>query len=36
MCGRLKDWRRFDTRYDWYPKVFQAAIVLVATVLFWL
>lgn len=34
MFGRLKDWRRIATRYD--PKVFLSAIVLAATVIFWL
>ncbi|SFC45812.1 IS5 family transposase [Tropicimonas isoalkanivorans] len=36
MFGRLKDWRRVATRYDRCPKVFLSAIVLAATVIFWL
>ncbi|WP_317387004.1 IS5 family transposase [Tritonibacter scottomollicae] len=36
MFGRLKDWRRFATRYDRCPKVFLSAIALAATVIFWL
>ena len=36
MFGRLKDWRRVATRYDRCPKVFLSAIVLAATVMFWL
>ena len=36
MFGRLKDWRRIATRYDRCPKVFLFALVLAATVLFWL
>ncbi|MDA9823872.1 IS5 family transposase [Paracoccaceae bacterium] len=36
MFGRMKDWRRFATRYDRCPKVFMSAIALAATVLFWL
>ncbi|MFC3314883.1 IS5 family transposase [Falsigemmobacter intermedius] len=36
MFGRLKDWRRVATRYDRCPKVFLNAIILAATVLFWL
>ncbi|MEY8827875.1 transposase [Sedimentitalea sp. XS_ASV28] len=36
MFGRLKDWRRFATRYDRCPETFFSAIALAATVLFWL
>ena len=36
MFGRLKDWRRVATRYDRCPKVFMNAIILAATVMFWL
>lgn len=36
MFGHLKDWRRAATRYHRYPKVFLPAIVLAATVIYWL
>ena len=36
MFGRPKDWRRIATRYDRCPKVFLSAVILAATVLFWL
>ena len=36
MFGHLKDWRRVHTRYDRCAHTFMAAIVLAATVLFWL
>lgn len=36
MFGRLKDWRRVATRYDRCPETFFSAIILAATVLFWL
>ncbi len=36
MFGRLKDWRRIATRYDRCPRVFLSAVILAATVLFWL
>ena len=36
MFGRLKDWRRVATRYDRCPQTFFSAILLAATVLFWL
>lgn len=36
MFGHLKDWRRAAIRYDRYPKIFLPAIVLVATVIYWL
>jgi len=34
--ARLKDWRRFATRYDRCPKVFLSACALAAVVMFWL
>ena len=36
MFDRLKDWRRVASRYKKCPKVFVAALVLAASVLFWL
>jgi transposase len=36
MFGRLKDWRPVATRYDRCPETFFSAIMLAATVLFWL
>ncbi|XDA98103.1 IS5 family transposase [Sulfitobacter sp. LCG007] len=36
MFGRLKDRRRVATRYDRCPMVFLSAIVLAATVIYWL
>ena len=36
MFGRLKDWRRVATRYDRCAHTFMSAIVLAATVIFWL
>ena len=36
MFGRIKDWRRVATRYDRSPTVFLSAIMLTATVIFWL
>ena len=36
MFGRLKDWRRIHTRYDRCADTFMAAIVIAATVIFWL
>ena len=36
MFGRLKDWRRIHTRYDRCAHTFMSAIVLAATVIFWL
>ena len=36
MFGRLKDWRRGATRYDRCPETGLSAIMLAATVLFWL
>jgi transposase len=36
MFGRLKDWRRIHTRYDRCAHTFMAALVIAATVIFWL
>ena len=36
MFGRLKDWRRIHTRYDRCAHTFMSAIVIAATVIFWL
>jgi hypothetical protein len=36
MFGRLKDWRRVATRYDRCPNAFFSAVVLAATIIFWL
>jgi transposase len=36
MFGRVKDWRRAATRNDRSPTVFLSAIMLAATVIFWL
>ena len=36
MFGRLKDWSRVATRYDRCPETFFSAVILAATVLFWL
>lgn len=36
MFGRMKDWRRVAPRYDRCPTAFFSAIVLAATVIFWL
>jgi transposase len=36
MFGRIKDWRRVATRYDRSPTVFLSAIMLAASVIFWL
>ncbi|KAB2539509.1 transposase [Salipiger aestuarii] len=36
MFGRIKDWRRGATRCDRCPETFFSAIMLAATVLFWL
>ena len=36
MFARLKDWRRVATRYDRCADLFRAAIVIAATVIFWL
>lgn len=34
--GRLKDWRRIATRHDRCPEIFFSALVIAATVIFWL
>lgn len=36
MFGRIKNQRRAATRYDRCPKAFFSAVVLAATVIFWL
>ncbi|MCA3633282.1 MAG: transposase, partial [Methylobacterium sp.] len=36
MFARLKDWRRVAMRYDRCPHTFFSAIVIAATVSFWL
>ena len=36
MFCRLKDWRRIHTRYDRCAHAFLSAIVIAATVIFWL
>ena len=36
MFSMIKDWRRVATRYDRSPTVFLSAIILAATVIFWL
>ena len=36
MFGRIKEWRRVATGYDRSPMVFLSAIMLAATVIFWL
>ena len=36
MFGRLKDWRRIDTRYDRCAHAFMSAIALAAVVIFWI
>jgi len=36
MFSRIKDWRRVAKRYDRSPTVFLSAIILAATVIFWL
>lgn len=36
MFAKLKDWRRVATRYCRCADIFMAAIVIAATVLFWL
>jgi len=33
MSGRLKDWRRVETRYDRCPKVFLSAVALAVIVI---
>ena len=36
LFARLKDWRRIATRYDRCAHVFLSAILIAATVSFWL
>ncbi|MFT7180964.1 MAG: transposase [Planctomycetota bacterium] len=36
MFGRLKDWRRIETRYDRCAHTFMSAICIAAAVIFWL
>ena len=36
MFGKLKDWRRFDTRYDRCAHTFFSTIANADTVIFWL
>ena len=36
MFGKLKDWRRIQTRYDRCAHTFFSAIAIAATVIFWL
>jgi hypothetical protein len=36
MSGRLKDWRRFATRYDRFPTISFLAVAFAAAVIFWL
>jgi transposase len=36
MFGRLKDWRRIAMRYDRCAHTFLSAIVIAATVIFWI
>jgi len=36
LFAKLKDWRRFATRYDRCAHTFRSAIFLAATVIFWL
>ena len=36
MFGKLKDWRRIDTRYDLCAHTFMPAICIAATVIFWM
>jgi len=36
MFAKLKDWRRVATRYDRCAHTFMSAIVIAATVIFWL
>ena len=36
MFGKLKDWRRIHTRYDRCAHTLFSAIVIAATVIFWL
>jgi putative transposase len=36
MFGRMKDWRRIAMRYDRCAHTFMSAIVIAATVIFWI
>jgi transposase len=36
LFGRLKDWRRTETRYDRCAHTFMSATCIAATVIFWL
>jgi transposase len=36
MFGKLKDWRRIQTRYDRCAHTFLSAIAIAATIIFWL
>ena len=36
MFAKLKDWRRIATRYDRCADIFFGAIIIAATVIFWL
>lgn len=36
MFGRLKDWRRIHTRYDWCAHTFFSSICIAAIVTYWL
>jgi transposase len=36
MFAKLKDWRRVATRYDRCAHTFMSAIVIAATMLFWI
>lgn len=35
MFGRLKNWRRIQTRYDRFAHTFMSAIAIAALVIFW-
>ncbi|EFO28673.1 transposase, IS4 family protein [Roseibium sp. TrichSKD4] len=36
LFAKLKDWRRIATRYDRCAHTFRSAIILAATIIFWL
>ena len=36
MFGKLKDWRRVSTRYDRCAHTFMSAIIIAATMIFWI
>lgn len=36
MFGKLKDWRRIDTRYDRCAHTFMSAIYIAATAILWI